>query len=101
MCTGSQGDLATHPLPAITQGALYSLCLGAARENLAKSVRFNEVYLGFRVEVDEDAAQHGVVSSTEFGAVFEQLLDSSNIRSARVEVTTPDDIKVLRHARRF
>ncbi|KAI6778632.1 nad(p)-binding protein [Emericellopsis cladophorae] len=101
MCTGSQGDLATHPLPAMTQGALFSLCLGAARENLDKSVRVNEVYLGFRVEVDEDAAQHGVVSSTEFGAVFEQLLDRSDIRSARVQVTTPEDMRVLRHARRF
>ena len=101
ICTGSQGDLGTHPLPAMTQGALYSMCIAAARENLDGSVCFNEVYLGFRVEVDEDAAQHGVVSSTEFGAVFKQLLDRSDIRSSRVEVSKPEHMKVLEHTRRF
>ena len=85
----------------MTQGALYSMCIGTARENLDTSVRFNEVYLNFRVEVDEDAAQHGVVSSTEFGAVFKQLLDRSDIRSSRVEVSKPEHMKVLNHTRRF
>jgi NAD(P)-dependent dehydrogenase (short-subunit alcohol dehydrogenase family) len=101
ICTGSQGDLATHPLAAMTQGALYSMCLGAARENLHKPTRFNEVYLGFRVELDEDAGRHNVVSSTEFGAVFKQLLDRSDIRSSRVEMFKPENMKVLKHTRRF
>jgi hypothetical protein len=101
ICTGSQGDLATHPLAAMTQGALYSMCIGAARDNLDKPTRFNEVYLGFRVELDEDAGRHNVVSSTEFGAVFKQLLDRSDIRSSRVEVCKPENMKVLKHTRRF
>ena len=76
------------------------MCLDAARENLHKLTRFNEVYLGFRVELDEDAGRHTVVSSTEFGAVFKQLLDRSDIRSSRVEVFNPENIKVLKHTRR-
>lgn len=41
ICTGAQGDTATHALPAMAQGALFSMCLAAARENEKTNVRFN------------------------------------------------------------
>lgn len=79
ICTGSQGDVATFALPAMGQGPLFS-----ALENEKTNVRVDEVYLMFRVEVDEDAAQHGVSSSSEFASVYEGILDNSEIRSSRV-----------------
>lgn len=101
ICTGAQGELATFPLPAMGQGALFSLVTGAARENDKTNVRVNEVYLMFRVEVDEDAARHGVSSSSDFAAVYEGILARSEIRGARVRVETPADFKDLRFANKF
>ncbi|KAL4883941.1 hypothetical protein BJY04DRAFT_19065 [Aspergillus karnatakaensis] len=101
ICTGAQGDVGTHPLPAMTQGALFSMCIAGARENIDTNVRFNEIYLAFRVEVDESAEQHGVVKASEFAHVYETLLDKPEIRSSRVSVITPEDIKDLKYARKF
>lgn len=88
-------------MPAMGQGALFSMCTAASRENLETSVRFNEIYLAFRVEVDEDAAKHGVTRSSEFGSVYELLLATPDVRSSRVRVETREDIKVLKHERKF
>ncbi|KAF3074329.1 hypothetical protein CFAM422_003351 [Trichoderma lentiforme] len=101
ICTGSQGDMAIFALPAITQGPLFSMATAAARENEKTNVRVNEVYLMFRVEVDEDAAQHGVTSSSEFAAVYEGILSNPEIRSSRVRVASPADIKDLKWAKKF
>ncbi|CAJ2504473.1 Uu.00g118670.m01.CDS01 [Anthostomella pinea] len=100
ICTGAQGDLALFPLPAMTQGALFPFCKAAGRENLETNVRFNEVYLAFRVEVDEAAAQHGVTSATEFSYVYEQVLGRPDVRSSRVRVEGVEDIKELRFEKR-
>ncbi|KAJ4859656.1 short chain dehydrogenase domain-containing protein [Trichoderma breve] len=101
ICTGSQGDMAIFALPAITQGPLFSMATAAARENEKTNVRVNEVYLMFRVEVDEDAAQHGVTSSSEFAANYEGILSNPEIRSSRVRVASPADIKDLKWAKKF
>ncbi|KAB5522183.1 hypothetical protein GE09DRAFT_977620 [Coniochaeta sp. 2T2.1] len=101
ICTGSQGDSAVFPVPAMPQGALFSMATAACRENEHSSVRVNEVYLAFRVEVDEDAAQHGVTSASEFASVYQLLLDNPKIRSSRVRVDTTDDMKVLKFERKF
>ncbi|KAL6831795.1 hypothetical protein V8C40DRAFT_159731 [Trichoderma camerunense] len=101
ICTGSQGDMAIFALPAITQGPLFSMATAAARENEKTNVRVNEVYLMFRVEVDEDAAQHGVTSASEFAAVYEGILSNPEIRSSRVRVASPADIKDLKWAKKF
>lgn len=50
----------------MTQSALYSLCKTAARENENINVRFDEVYLGFQVERDDEAVEHGFMKSSEF-----------------------------------
>lgn len=101
ICTGSQGDEAVFALPAMTQGPLFSMATAAARENEKTNVRVNEVYLMFRVEVDEDAAQHGVSSSSEFASVYEGILANLEIRSSRVRVETPADFKHLKFAKKF
>ncbi|KAL6812160.1 hypothetical protein J3E69DRAFT_167752 [Trichoderma sp. SZMC 28015] len=101
ICTGSQGDTGILALPAITQGPLFSMATAAARENEKTNVRVNEVYLMFRVEVDEDAAQHGVTSSSEFAAVYEGILSNPEIRSSRVRLASPADIKDLKWAKKF
>jgi NAD(P)-dependent dehydrogenase (short-subunit alcohol dehydrogenase family) len=88
-------------VPAMPQGALFSFATAASRENAETNVRFNEVYLCFRVEEDEGAAQHGVTSASEFASVYERLLERTDIRSSRVRVGTPDDIKDLKFARKF
>ncbi|KAH6989603.1 hypothetical protein BKA56DRAFT_576123 [Ilyonectria sp. MPI-CAGE-AT-0026] len=101
LITGAQGDFATHAVPAIGQGALFALAVAASRENLETNVRFNEVYLGYMVQVDENAAKLGSVSSSEFATVYEKLLASPEIRSSRVFQKSAEDMKKLRYERRF
>nr|POE70848.1 hypothetical protein CFP56_74300 [Quercus suber] len=101
MCTGAQGDWATYPIPAIAQSALYPLTIAAARENESTNVRFNEIYLSFRVEVDADAVAHGVTKASDFAKVYETILTTPEIRGCRVRVETPDDLVKLRHQKKF
>ncbi|KAJ7143125.1 hypothetical protein C8R43DRAFT_1015656 [Mycena crocata] len=101
ICTGSQGDLALFPIPAMTQGSLFSMATAACRENEHTNVRFNEVYLGFRVEVDVLAAEHKVTSASEFASVYEGILANPEIRSSRVRVDSTDDIKDLKYKKKF
>ncbi|RYP31830.1 hypothetical protein DL768_011156 [Monosporascus sp. mg162] len=100
-CTGAQGDIATHPMPAMTQGPLFSMATAACRENATTNVRFNEVYLAFRVEVDEVAAQNGTTSASDFASVYEEILARPEIRSSRVRVVGLEDLKDLKYERKF
>ncbi|KAK6841308.1 hypothetical protein PG987_002168 [Apiospora arundinis] len=97
ICTGAMGDLAIFPLPAMTQGPLYSMATAASRENAETNVRFNEIYLAMRVEVDEEAKEHGVTTASEFAAVYEGILSRPEIRSSRVNVVDNGDIKDLKY----
>lgn len=101
LCTGSQGDLATHPVPAMTQGALFPFATAASRENESTNVRFNEIYLGFRVEIDEQAIQHGVTKASDFARVYEMVLDNPGVRGSRVRVDDTEDLKKLKFASKF
>jgi hypothetical protein len=85
----------------MTQGALFSMIIAGCRDNWKSNVRFNEILLGFRVEVDEAAKEHGVTTSTEFGKVYEEVLARPEIRSSRIRVDEVVDITKLRYARRF
>ncbi|KAK8035890.1 hypothetical protein PG991_001963 [Apiospora marii] len=100
ICTGAMGDLAFFPLPAMTQGPLFSMATAASRENAETNVRFNEIYLAMRVEVDEDAKQHGVTSASEFAPVYEAILSRPEIRSSRVRVMGKDDIKDIKYEKK-
>uniref|UniRef100_L7JAR7 Uncharacterized protein n=1 Tax=Pyricularia oryzae (strain P131) TaxID=1143193 RepID=L7JAR7_PYRO1 len=96
LCTGAQGDLATFPLPAMTQGPLFSMATAASRENADTNVRFVEVYLAFLVQVDEVAAERNAVPSSEFGKVYAKILDDRAVRGARVWVQERGDMETLR-----
>lgn len=85
----------------MTQGALFPMTTAAARENESTNVRFNEIYLSFRVEVDEDAVQHGVTKSSDFGNVYEMILANPEVRGSRVRVDDVDDIKKLKYQKKF
>ncbi|KAK5685888.1 hypothetical protein LTS10_002001 [Elasticomyces elasticus] len=102
ICTGSQGDVGTHPLPAMTQGPLFSMATAAARENEKTNVRFNEIYLCYRVEVDSDAEAHGVTKASDFANVYEMVLDNQDVRSSRVRVENDkEDLVSLKYAKKF
>ena len=77
------------------------MVIAACRDNWKSNVRVNEVLLGFRVEVDEAAREHGVTTATEFGKVYEEILARPEIRSSRVRVDGVGDLTKLRYARRF
>ncbi|KAK5122167.1 hypothetical protein LTR85_004413 [Meristemomyces frigidus] len=85
----------------MTQGAFFPMCIDAAHENEGTPVRFNAIYLGFRVEVDELAVQHGVTKASDFGRVYELILASPAMRSSRVRVEGVEDMETLRYERRF
>ncbi|EHA54497.1 hypothetical protein MGG_01368 [Pyricularia oryzae 70-15] len=101
LCTGAQGDLATFPLPAMTQGPLFSMATAASRENADTNVRFVEVYLAFLVQVDEVAAERNAVPSSEFGKVYAKILDDRAVRGARVWVQERGDMETLRVTSKF
>jgi len=88
-------------MPAMTQGALFSMAMAAARDNESTNVRFNEIYLAYRVEVDEVAAQHGATKASDFGKVYELLLANPEVRSSRVRVEDLEDLKKLRYQKKF
>lgn len=85
----------------MTQGALFPMCIAAMRENEKTNVRFNEVFLHFRVENDEDAIAHEVVKSSDFANVFELILEDETARSSRVCVETVEDMRKLKIRKRY
>ena len=94
LCTGASGHTGTRAGPGITQGALFSLAATASRELEETNVRFVEVLLWFRVEVDESAvaAPYPAVKSSEFARVYERIL-GSEIKSQRVKMEKREDIE--------
>lgn len=77
------------------------MATAACRENADTNVRFNEIYLAFRVEVDEVAAQNGTTSTSDFASVYEEILARPDIRSSRVRVDGLEDLKHLKYERKF
>jgi len=101
LCTGSQGDIGARAAPAISQGPLFSLSNVACRDNEKTSVRYNEVYLGARVEIDSVAEGTGAIKSSEFADVYTELLSRPEIKSSRISVATKDDLKDLKHNKKI
>lgn len=81
----------------MSQGALYSLCNAACRDNETTNVRFNEVYLATRVEVDADAEKSGMNKASDFAENYVQLLAREDTRSCRVTVMERGDFTNLRY----
>ncbi|TGO59595.1 hypothetical protein BCON_0043g00550 [Botryotinia convoluta] len=101
LCTGAQGDIGARAAPAISQGPLFSMANVACRDNTDSSVRFYEVYLNCRVEVDSSAAQTGAMKSSDFARAYTELLSRPEIKSSRILVSTHDDLKDLKHKKKI
>lgn len=69
----------------------------ACRDNYETNVRFNEIYLALRVEVDESAAKTGAMKASEFAKCYVALLSDTGIRSSRVSVSGYDDLEKLKY----
>ncbi|KAF7882707.1 uncharacterized protein EAF02_006070 [Botrytis sinoallii] len=101
LCTGAQGDIGARAATAISQGPLFSMANVACRDSTDSSVRFNEVYLNCRVEVDSSAAQTGAMKSSDFARAYTELLSRPEIKSSRIIVSTHDDLKDLKHKKKI
>jgi hypothetical protein len=101
LMTGAAGDYGAYGVTALGQGALFSLANVACRENTETNIRFNEVYLAFRVDYDSVAKEKGVTSSSEFGKHYEELLSRPEIRATRVSLMKPGDVQELKFAKKL
>lgn len=68
----------------------------ACRDKYKTNVRFNEVYLALRVEVDESAAKTGAMKATDFAKCYAVLLSNQELHSSRVSVFDYDDLESLK-----
>ncbi|KAL0939885.1 uncharacterized protein CTRU02_206495 [Colletotrichum truncatum] len=106
MCTGASGDFGTPAAAAMSQGALYSFAIAASRENEGNAIRFNEVYLAYRVQYQlepdsERFAGFHMTTCSDFAPLYEQLLGRVDIRGTRVMVKTPEDVNNLKYEKRY
>jgi hypothetical protein len=95
LCTGSQGEVGERAEPAMTQGALFSMAVAACRELHGTNIRFNEVLLAFRVEVDQDAEKSGAMKSSDFAKNYETILGETTVKGCRIRVEGYDDLGKL------
>jgi hypothetical protein len=72
----------------------------ACRDNAETNVRFNEVYLAARVEVDAVAEQSGSMKASDFSSVYEEVLSRPEIKCCRISVYTHGDLKDLRFGKK-
>ncbi|KAK1975835.1 hypothetical protein LZ30DRAFT_736312 [Colletotrichum cereale] len=105
MCTGAAGDMGYHVAPSVTQGALYSFAITAARENDKTNICFNEVYLAYRVRLEAEENSQTVAglripltTSKDFAPLYEKLLARTDIRSSRVKARSPQEVVELSYA---
>ena len=74
----------------------------ASLENKKTNVRFNEVYLNFRVDYDSVAKEKGgVTSSSDFGRHYEELLRRTDVDACRVNLLEPKDAVELRFEKKL
>ena len=102
--TGGAGELGWAGVTAISQGALFSMANVACLENKSTNVRFNEVFLNYRVDFDAVAEQKGasgIIKSSEFARVYESVLANKNIEGCRVSINSPDDVENLKFVRKL
>ncbi|KAK4500924.1 hypothetical protein PRZ48_009116 [Zasmidium cellare] len=101
ICTGGSADRGHHPGPGMTQGALFSMAVAAARETANTNVRFNEVYLDglVQVEPDAEAQKAGVLKSSEFAKSYKAVLAREEIKGCRVFVQNKRDLEEIRYGK--
>jgi hypothetical protein len=89
---------------AISQGALISLANVACLENKTTNVRFNEVFLNYRVDFDSVCDVKGTDSRirvSDFANVYVGILANEDIEACRVSIQGPDDVKDLKYKKKL
>lgn len=75
---------------------MYSMSASACKSLASSNVRFNEIYLDHRVEVDTVAEQNSTMKSSTFGRVYEQILAKSDVKGCRIRVKSENDVDHLK-----
>ena len=75
------------------------MAIAASRELDGSNIRFNEVLLNGRVEVDQDAEKSGVMKASEFASNYKALLARSDIKGCRIRVDGYNDLVELKQKR--
>jgi hypothetical protein len=65
------------------------------------NIRFNEVWLAFRVEHDEIAAKNGSIGSSVLAPHYEQILTRPEISASRVRLAKPADIANFTYSKKL
>lgn len=76
----------------MSQGVLYSMAVAACRELQETNIRFNEVFLCRRVEIDRNAEKSGAMRSSDFARNYETILRSPDVKGCRIRVETFEDL---------
>lgn len=104
LITGGAGELGVAGVTAISQGALFSLANVACLENVKTNIRFNEVYLCYRVDFDSVAEKKGTadrIKASDFARVYEGILANKDIDACRVSVLGPGDVDDLKYRKKL
>jgi hypothetical protein len=100
LVTGGAGEAGLGGVTAVSQGALFSLANVACRENADTNVRFNEVFLSYRVDYDAVCDEKGTdnrMRASDFAKVYEGILGNPDIKGTRVTVRGPADVESLKY----
>ncbi|KAH9225131.1 hypothetical protein K456DRAFT_1852879 [Colletotrichum gloeosporioides 23] len=102
LVTGAAGESGWAGVTAISQGALFSMANVACRELADTQIRFNEVYLSFRVDYDSIAKEKSnSMASSVFAAHYERLLANEGIKGCRISLLHADDVTELKYKRKL
>lgn len=99
LITGGAGEYGLAAATAVAQGGLFTLANVACRENRKTNVRFNEVYLCYRVDYDSVAEELGEATrmkASYFANVYEKILTDESIKGNRISVLGKDDVVNLK-----
>lgn len=77
------------------------MCNAAVYSLADTNVRFNEIYLDLRTEIDDVAEEHGTMKASNFSRVYEKILAGDEIKGQRVRVFKPEDVDELVFEKRF
>ncbi|KIX06340.1 uncharacterized protein Z518_04316 [Rhinocladiella mackenziei CBS 650.93] len=102
LITGGAGEAGSAGVTAISQGALFSMANAACLENATTNIRFNEVYLCYRVDFDTVCERLGGnrIKSSDFARVYEGILANKDISGCRVSVYGPQDLDNLKYEKK-
>lgn len=104
LVTGGAGEWGLAGVTAVSQGALFSMANVACLENANTNIRFNEVYLCYRVDFDAVCEEKGTVDRirvSDFARVYEGILANKYIKACRVSVYGPQDINHLKYKKKL